>query len=662
MNAEARAGMPRIVIQFARFLASAYLLGFLLFSFMRMALLVRNLSEAREIPGSVLLRSILVGSRFDLAVCSYMILVPFALSVLACAFGWRGGLVPAILTVSFCTEYVLGAFIAGIDIGYYGQFNTRVTVSVLNWLDNAEFVVRMVVEDRTFHGLILLFGASTWLLCFLLWRFGKKLVAGLRGCPGDQLGRRLFQTFVMALCGSTFLILTIRGRTAEKSPIRWGTAFFSEYAFANQLPLNPVFTFVESWMETRGSENRLVEQIDSAAAIRRVQEALEISAPDTSFSPIARHIAAGEPTRQNLVLVVMESMAAWKMARFGNENRLTPYLDGIAARGYCFDRLYSSGMHTYSGLYSTLCGLPVVLQKHAMKGTDAMQPFGSIARVLARHDYHTVFFSTHDDQFDNMGGFLRNAGFQRVVSLDDYPAEWQRSTLGVPDHYMFQYALPALNQLSAGDRPFFATLLTASDHGPYVVPPAIGFSPQNLSIEKTIVEYADWSIGEFMKAAARQPWFENTIFAFVADHGTIHLPRYDLALSLFHVPFVIYSKGLESRAETLDQLGCQFDVAPTLLGLLNTDYINNSLGIDLLRDRRPMAFFSGDDKLGCLDEERYLIVRTGNDTLYHYPSGDIHDFSQTEKPRAEAMRVYVLSMMRTAQWLVSQGRARPGLW
>lgn len=82
---------------------------------------------------------------------------------------------------------------------------------------------------------------------------------------------------------------------------------------------------------------------------------------------------------------------------------------------------------------------------------------------------------------------------------------------------MFEYALPVLNEKADGKSPFFATLLTISNHPPYVIPSY--FHPHSKDPEMQIVEYADWSIGKFMEEAEKQPWFDNTIFIFVGDHG-----------------------------------------------------------------------------------------------------------------------------------------------
>jgi hypothetical protein len=68
-------------------------------------------------------------------------------------------------------------------------------------------------------------------------------------------------------------LLGARGRTTIKSPIRVGTAYFSNNAFLNQLGLNPIFTFINSVAES--SKYKEINLIDSDKAERIVEEQLE---------------------------------------------------------------------------------------------------------------------------------------------------------------------------------------------------------------------------------------------------------------------------------------------------------------------------------------------------------------------------------------------------
>ncbi len=193
--------------------------------------------------------------------------------------------------------------------------------------------------------------------------------------------------------------------------------------------------------------------------------------------------------------------------------------------------------------------------------------FNGIASTLKKLGYSTSYFATHDDQFDNVGGFLKGNDYEKITSKKDYPSEKIVSTLGVPDDYMFEFSIPILNKIHTKNKPFLAAFMTVSDHGPYFVPEY--FIPQQQDVKKQIVEYADWSLKKFIDLSSKQSWFDNTIFVFIADHGAVMNPKYDMPLSYNHVPFIIYAPKLLKEPKVISNYGSQIDVFPTIMSLLN---------------------------------------------------------------------------------------------
>ncbi len=123
------------------------------------------------------------------------------------------------------------------------------------------------------------------------------------------------------------------------------------------------------------------------------------------------------------------------------------------------------------------------------------------------------------------------------------------STLGVPDDYMFEFSTPKLNDLFRDGKPFFAAYMTASDHGPLIIPEDVPFHPRSNDMQHQIVEYADWPIEQFIKLASHQEWFRNTIFVFIADHGSVTENNiYDMPLSYHHTLLIIYAPYILTSA------------------------------------------------------------------------------------------------------------------
>lgn len=560
--------------------------------------------------------------------------------------------------------FMLAFFICAADIPFFEQFNTRLNSTALQWTSTPGFIVSMVVQEWSYLVYVILF--ILFVIAFLVYfkRMNRTAIKAYRTIPNkESWGIHFLKTIAFCLPALFFLFLGIRGRTSFKSPIRAGTAFFCNNRFLNQLGLNPVFTFLRSYLDDQKKENRTIHLTDEATALSKTKEYLlnGLNA-DTTISPIARKtITDGSPIKKNVVLVLMESMTAGNLARFGEKGQLTPTLDSLAANGYSFDNTYSAGIHTFNGVYSTLFSFPAMMNKNSMSNVE-MPEYSGFSKVLKENGYHTLFVTTHDEQFDNLGGFIMGNNFDKLISQKDYPRNKIVNTWGVPDHYMFEFVIPELNKLGQTKEPFFATLLTTSNHRPFNIPTDIPFTPTHPEKEKGIIEYADWSIRHFLSEASKQSWFDNTIFVFVADHGAIiEREKYDMPLYYNHIPFIVYSPSF-LKPTVYQQPAGQIDVFPTVMGLLNITYTNNTLGIDLLRQQRPFIYFSADDKIGVVDSQYfYTWYKDGRETLYDYQSNNMQNVIIPKKSLADSMRVYAFNSIQTAQWMISNHKtALPG--
>jgi phosphoglycerol transferase MdoB-like AlkP superfamily enzyme len=193
-----------------------------------------------------------------------------------------------------------------------------------------------------------------------------------------------------------------------------------------------------------------------------------------------------------------------------------------------------------------------------------------------------------------------------------------------------------------------------------VLPGDIPFKPKPNKEELQIVEYADWAIGRFIRMVQKEKWAKNTVFVFTADHGAVvGESPYDLPLSFHHIPLIFYFPNMFTP-KYYDQIGGQIDIFPTLMGLLNANFVNNTFGIDLLKEKRPYIYFSGDDKLGCLDKE-FLLIHTkyGNEKLYRYTNRDIKDYSKENNAVVDSMKEYMLSNLQSAQWMIENKKTGP---
>ncbi len=638
-------------------LCMVYLCGLVFFGMFRLVLLLLNLDQLTNITGhkaSLILGAFWMGIRFDTVISCYILAVP----VLICSvLLWFRYLKPLTLRIIYIFVEILfvGAFLlCATDIPFFNQFFARLNNTALNWFDSFGFVVKMIVQEPRYLAFALVFLV---LATAYLWIMHRIMRYQLQYLP-VRSEKTHWKNWSFAILGSIVLFglvfVGMRGRVAAKTPILVGTAFFSEYPFINQLGLNPVYTFMTSCIDAGKVENQNLNWISDDEAIAFTKQRFNHDESLDSISPIARWQKTYPLFKgRNVVLVIMEGMSADKMKYFGNSEELTPFLDSLAHQAWIFENMYSAGIHTFNGIYSTLFSHPALMKKHSMFNYF-IDPMAGLSNVLADNGYQTIFFIPHDDQFDNVGGFLSLNQFHTIVAQKDYPSKEVKSTLGVPDEYMFRFSIPALEKLSQKAAPFCAVYMTASDHGPYVIPENVGFTPKTGDVKTQIVEYADWSLRKFMEYASQQTWYENTVFAFVADHGAIIGPNpYDICMSYHHIPFLIFAPGV-TTPQRFEQLALQEDVFPTIVANMGIPFINNTFGIDLLHEKHPNIVFSTDDKLACMNDSLLYIYReNAPDGLYRYRMNEIEDCSTSYAKVKKDLQKEAFSWLQTSQWMLN---------
>ena len=636
-----------------RYLLGVYLLGMAGFTFFRLLTFIQEFYQLQYLPEGhrfwPIVQSFLMGLRFDTVTSAYLLLPAFLLLLLP---SLRNGAPKWWYTGVFAITtglYLFAFFVCAADLPYFHHFNMRTNMAILisAGSGDSDFLWEMVWGEWRYYWTIVPLLLVSWF--FVSRHFG--LLRNVLFAEGEKRKNTAARP-ALTLGMAALLAGAMWGRVSIQGPISPATAFFSDYGFPNLLSLNPFYTFFLSWKDHFDPEYNRVHFMSDQEAVSNVQQYLGVEKQEFD-SPIARRVQPDSVAAQkpNVVFVIMESMSADKMGRFGNPDDLTPFMDSLAGQSLMFDSIFTAGIHTFVGIYGTLYSMPTVKRHHPLV---EMKPHAGIAQSLKQHGYQTIYFTTHDQEFDHVGAFLRKNGFDRIVSKPDYPKEKVLSALGVPDDYLYHHAIGEFNKLSQNGKPFFGAIMTGSDHGPYVIPEY--FKPRHSERIKGVVEYVDWSVSQFLKEASAQPWFDNTIFVFIGDHGVTVEKHYDLPLSFIHTPMMVYAPKLLGAPRRVGKLGSQLDAYPTVMGLLGLPYVNNTLGIDLLRQDRLYAFAYADDKYAVLDKDYLYISREyGVNSLYHYRTGDQRDVLPENAAKAADMRRYGESMFQAAQYLRENG-------
>jgi phosphoglycerol transferase MdoB-like AlkP superfamily enzyme len=266
---------------------------------------------------------------------------------------------------------------------------------------------------------------------------------------------------------------------------------------------------------------------------------------------------------------------------------------------------------------------------------------------------------SHDPAFDNLGYFLPRNGIDRLISLKDFPKEDYENVWGVNDETLFDRGLSIMDSLDRTGHPFLSVILTISTHPPLAVPEKTDFKPTRKDVADQVYEYADYAIRKFMTEAERHAWYTRTLFAFVGDHGVNMSGGQENALALNHVPFFVFTPE-RPMATASASLGMQTDIFPTLMRLAGISYVNNTMGMDLLNDARPFAYFSQDKRLCVLNHVYYLVIdKSETEILYRLGDSGFHNYLARETLLADSMKRYAYSMLQTTQFMIDNGLVGP---
>jgi len=645
-----------------QFILLTWFAGMVIFSVFRIVLFLLNIDEADLIPGSTVLKAFVMGFRFDAVINGYFLILPAVIFFILSFFKKGSETAAKIISVFLSVVYSIAFLAYATDFRWYAHGSSRLTVAVLQWTNTPGWMLKFLFQD--------IYNYPFLIMLFLLLFFFHKLIIRIKrvafsdGLPAEANAQAGYENKVLRKIIPVYLLLIlllftgIRGRLAIKSPIRWGTAFFSPYNFTNQLGLNPVYTFIRSWLDQKESVAERFDFMSDKEAERIVRRELNINGNVSSSSPVSREIKSiGDQRKFNVVLVLMESMTAKNMKHFGNNDDLTPVLDSLYDHAISFSDFYSDGNHTFNGIYSSLYGWHSLPMVHHMKDLANQQPYSGLPETLKDHGYQTYFFTTHDDQFDNMAGFLLPNGIGRIISEKHYENKYVMSALGVPDHIMLDKVVKEMDELLTGNKPVFISMITGSNHEPFVLPEGISFKPHAETVAQNMVEYADWSIGKFMAAASKRPWFDSTIFIFTGDHGGL-VKNIDRYLAFHHVPLIIYAPKIFTGAKIISSPGGQADIFATVCGILGIDDTINTMGIDLLNSTRRYYPFNFDEEICAVSSESFFS-RVHEQNRFYKLSADKKNMTVSEmNSEADSMKTFLEAVMQLTQQMIEERKMK----
>jgi phosphoglycerol transferase MdoB-like AlkP superfamily enzyme len=372
------------------------------------------------------------------------------------------------------------------------------------------------------------------------------------------------------------IALAVRGGLGIM-PINESAVYYSVHPFNNHAATNTAWYLAHSQLETRSTENHYRFMPDSVA-VKNLESLWNgpgcMNVEYTLLQPRT------DSTRLNLVFIIMESMTAQVVEELGGEKGVCPNLSRLIREGILFENIYGSGYRTDQGIVSVLGGYPAQPDQSIVLLSDKAEKINSLPKMLYEQGYSTAFFYGGELTFANIGVWLRNQKVEVIRSEPDFPKADKTQRWGVDDDRLLQHSMQEINQLRP---PFMATAMTLSLHPPFDVPYHSKW--ENSSEEKYMfmhsAAFADYAIGHFFEVAEKQPWYDNTLFVLVADHGASHPGEVGMDDPRSrHIPLIIFGKPLNKdwMGKKVDVFGNHHDIPATVW--------------QMIKEKSPVSFSS----------------------------------------------------------------------
>lgn len=578
----------------------------LMLTLLRGALLAWNWELAAEVTRGDLLEAFFNGLRFDLRVV-VIVGAPLMLTVLSARLMAMRTLQCLWLTLATVLLCLLGT----VELSFYREFHQRLNTLVFQYLQEDPATVLSMLWYG-FPVVRLLLGMA--LVSWLMYRGFRWLDRRTR-LPATAANRRHSRLGALAARISVLLLLLVsstvlaRGTLRQGPPLRWGDAFTTDSTFANQLGLTPALTLYSA-AKAQFSDHRnnawlgLMDDDQATGITRSLLLTEHDRLIDAELAPVRRvsepAVDSVLPVR-NVVVILMESFAGYYTGALGSPLGITPEFDRLSKEGLLFTRYFSNGTHTHQGMFATMACFPNLPGfEYLMQEPEGGHAFSGLPQLLSQRGFDDLYVYNGDFAWDNQKGFFGKQGMRHFIGRNDYVNPvFSDPTWGVSDQDMFDRAVTELNALDH-TRPFYALLQTLSNHTPYALPdplPVDAVSGQGVNDEHlTAMRYSDWALGRFFDQVRNEPWYRDTLFVVIGDHG-FGTPRQltDLDLLRFNVPMLLIAPGITERfGQRNDIVGTQVDVVPTIMGRLGGAVQQQCWGRDLL------ALPAGDKGFGVI--------------------------------------------------------------
>jgi phosphoglycerol transferase MdoB-like AlkP superfamily enzyme len=614
--------------------------------------------------------SYILGLRYDLRYVTIVMMITLLFSYIKPLnpFDKKLGKQIAIITWMLFSSLLLFFYTA--DFIHYAYVHQRLNASILSYIDNPLISMQMMWQSYPIITIIIIFLVVEWVLYKFI-SFTYQLSDKYER-TGSQFKNIITQTifFIILLYAAIGNIIYKGGQY----PLRWSNAYSLGSDYKANVALNPMQSFF-STLNFRSSkiDTDLIKKNYSVIADYLTIPSNEQDAQNLQFArihnPVNNNLEASKI--KNVVLVICESFSAYKSSMMGNPLNTTPYFNDMKKQGVYFNRAFSPAYGTARGVWAVLTGTPDVLEgKTSSRNPLAVDQHSIIADFK---NYEKYYFLGGSASWANIRGVLtNNISDLKIFEQGSYQSS-EIDVWGISDKNLF---LEANKTLSKNTKPFFAIIQTADNHRPYTIPAEdlkvfvkktvpkdslLKFGFEN-NEEYNAFRYTDFCIEQYIEAAKKEKYFNETLFVFIGDHGIkgdagTMLPKSftEQGLTNMHVPLLFYAPSILQPKEYSIPVS-QLDVLPSIASLCNIPYTNTTMGknVFITVQQKNNAIFLYDDfnqQIGVLNNEYYYGYQLKNPSKPIFESALNNEVVKNDSAQKQ-MDILTKTIYETAKYML----------
>jgi len=597
--------LRNLFFSFIRF----FLFWLLFFAITRATFEIYFHEHLRGVSALDIVKTFIYGIRMDASAAAYVAIIPLLVFIVEW-FAGRRLLKPIWLRVYIWFLVFLASLIAIVDLGIFTEWGAKVNFRAFETLYNspAESMSSTSSAPIALHvtiGIILL--TLGVVLSHFIINFKVEY---------PKVATRTKVLCSVGLLIANFIIL--RG-TLFPTPINQSSAYFSDNQLLDLSAQNTEWNLANNVFENLRHPYNPYMFMPEKRALDIVADNYKVD-KDTTVSILTTN-------RPNVVIIQLESYTADLIESLGGERGVSPNFERLTKQGLSFNNIYAAGDRTDKGVIAILSAFPSQAIRTIIVDTVKQRKLPSLMAEFKDTGYHTSYFYGGHSNYMNFDTYMYDHKTDLIFDKSRIPANQIGSVWGAHDNILFQKNVVELGKFK---QPFFSLVQTLTNHEPFVLPTPPHFKGKDLAEQfKSTAWFTDSCLNAYLETAKKQPWYKNTLFVIVADHGH-RLPRstsWAYSPAKYHIPLMFYGEVIkpEYRGQKITKLGNQTDIAATLLAQLGLPHNDFKWSKNLLNPySKEFAFYDWDNGFGFLMPKQGVAYDSqGKRIIYRkYPDAD----------------------------------------